>query len=494
MLSHVAQNALSDRSLCPNRRVGARVIAIRLTVVLLSLTIGIGAIAGHAEAKGHKRHGAHHGVKNHGRQSRSVATHIGTWAFDDGCNGGVAASSRLVRAWLSYAESDCGPRATKASVDCHAHGRVLCDVMQYLDTNWAYPTGADHVPMARMDSVSNWLLHTPMSMPLATIFSSGLGGGYLMNQMTPDVQSFFHSYVRAHYDSADGLLMDWQVPSLTQELYYSNCGCSTTREIPSNAMLRTAHQQMAAALTHRNGKLFIQADNSLPANPYLPQGLGMLNHALGVDAWVAEGEPLNYGVLDAYYSTLLDQMAYITHRKSAFVVLLSRAPAGASYQQRSRRVQEATVLLGFKPGRVVDWAGLENGSRNLAVWPEEGIYPTAPVQSMASPGGRGCLAGTGVVCRRGGHNSVQVAPGVYRRVFRDCYNRQVPFGPCAVIVNTSGAPVVVRSRWLRGASLQHQITFAGGDVQSGGRVNLAGAPFTAGSTSVGADDALLLAR
>jgi hypothetical protein len=314
-----------------------------------------------------------------------------------------------------------------------------------------------------------------------------------MNQSSAAVRSFFQSYVRAYYNSDDGLLMDWQSPSLAQELYYSTCGCASTREIPSNAMLQHAHQEMAAALTHRNGASFMQADSSLPMNPYNPQGLSMLNPAIGVDAWVAEGEPMEDGTLDGYYSTLLDQISYIANRTRGFVVLLSRGSAGAAYQQRSRRVQEATILLGYRPGHVVDWADLEDGSGDLAVWPEEGIYPTAPVQSMAAPGGRGCLAGTGVVCSRGGHNSVEVAPGVYRRVFRACYSRRSRFGACAVIVNTTATPVVVRATWLRSAALRHQITFVGGDVQSGGRIDLKGAPFRAGATAVDPDDALLLA-
>jgi hypothetical protein len=363
--------------------------------------------------------------------------------------------------------------------------------MQYLDTDWAF--GEDHMPVTSVDSSTGWWLHTPSSQAFAPIFTASLGGGYLMNQSSPAVLSFFRSYVRAHYNADDGLLMDWQSPSLAQELDYATCGCTSTREIPSNAMLQAAHQQMAAALTHRGGTPFIQADSSLPMNPYLPQGLNMLNPAIGVDAWVAEGEPIENGTLAAYYSTLLDQIAYIANRTRGFVVLMSRGQEGAAYQQRSRRVQEATILLGYRPGHVVDWADLDDGSGELAVWPEEGIYPTAPVQSMASPGGRGCLAGTGEVCSSGGHNSVEVAPGVYRRVFRACYRRRIRFGACAAIVNTTATPVVVRAAWLRPAVLRHQITFVGGEVQSGGRLDLKGAPFRAGSTKVAPDDALLLA-
>ena len=127
------------------------------------------------------------------------------------------------------------------------------------------------------------------------------------------------------------------------------------------------------------------------------------------------------------------------------------------------------------------------------MWPEEGIYPTRPVESMGAPGGRGCLAGTGIMCSRGGHNSVQVAPGVYRREFRRCYRRAGSIGACAAIMNTTGQPVVVRGRWLRGVALRHQITFVGGDVQSGGRLDLTGARFAAGHDRGRAHDAMLLA-
>lgn len=494
MLTYGAQFAPPDR-LLPSRRIFARLIRpafARMAVAFLGLTIGLGVAAGDAGAKTHMRHGAHGRLHRVYGAAAPVAGHVETWAYDDGCNGGVGARSGLVRTWLSFAESNCGPNATKASSDCHASGHVYCEVMQYLDTDWAF--GEDHVPMAGADSSSAWWLHTPSSQAFATIFTSSLGGGYLMNQSSPAVRSFFRSYVRAYYNSDDGLLMDWQSPSLAQELYYSSCGCTSTLEIPSNALLQAAHQTMAAALTHRDGTPFIQADSSLPVNPDLPQGLDMINPAIGVDAWVAEGEPMEDGTLDAYYSTLLDQMAYIASRTSGFVVLLSRGSAGAAYQRRSRRVQEATVLLGFRPGHVVDWADLEDGSGNLAAWPEEGIYPTAPVQSMAAPAGRGCLAGTGVACSRGGHNSVEVAPGVYRRVFRACYSRGVRFGACAVVVNTTGRQVVVRAAWLRGVTVRHRIRFVGGDVQSGGHIDLNGAPFRAGSTTVGPDDALLLAN
>jgi hypothetical protein len=360
--------------------------------------------------------------------------------------------------------------------------------MQYLDTDWVYP--ADSMNVASVASF-NWWLTDPHSNQ--RIFTSSEGGGYLANQTVPSVQAFFRDFVRRHYNRDEGLLMDWQSPSLAQELYYSTCGCRTTGEIRSDAALRSAHGQMSAALTHRDGSPFVQADNTLPGNPYLPQGLHMLNHRTGVDAWTAEGEPMSNGSLMPYYSTLLDQIAYISTRTQGFVVPMSRAPQNAPYLTQTRRVQEATMLLGFRRGHLVDWADLEQGSNRLAVWPEEGIYPTSPVQSMHVPRGPGCLAGTGHVCSRGGHRSLQVAAGVYRREFRSCYRNRVRFGGCATIMNSTGRFVTVPSRWLR-RHYGHQITFGGGDVQSGGSVDPAGAPGAPGATVIPPHDAVLLAR
>ena len=155
--------------------------------------------------------------------------HVDTWAYDDGCNGGAGAGPLLVHKWVTFAESNCGPQATKAQADCHANGMTYCLVMQYLDTNWNFTE--DQMPVASAASGDLWL-HAPTPQPFSDIYTSSLGGGRLMNQSSPAVRSFFQSFVRANYNADDGLLMDWQSPSLSQELYYSTCGCSSTVELP----------------------------------------------------------------------------------------------------------------------------------------------------------------------------------------------------------------------------------------------------------------------
>ena len=422
-----------------------------------------------------------------------MPAHVQTWAYDDCGNGGTGAGAGLVQAWVSYAESNCGPGGDgKALSDCHSGGRVFCDVVAYLDTNWIYPGSSPMWGSFSAASSADWFQHSPGSS--AQISTGDFGGGYLIDQAQAGVRSFFASYAQSNYDGVDGLMMDDQSAGLSAQLYSSSCGCSADSEFGSDAALQAAHSAMSAAMTHANGQPFTQIDNTLPPNPYLPQGLNLLDQSTGVTGLVAEGEPEDDGTLDPDYSTLLDQIAYVAHTSHAFVVPLSYAQAGASDQAQSRRVQEATMLLGYNPGHLVDWADLEQGSSDLAVWPEEGIYPTKPVQSMSAPGGSGCLTGSGQVCATGGHNSLQVAPGVYRREFGACYDQSVAFGACAAIVNTTASPVTIRSSWLS-STYSHQVTLTGGDVQSGGTINTTTTTtFTPNTTTINPHDATILAR
>jgi hypothetical protein len=281
-------------------------------------------------------------------------------------------------------------------------------------------------------------------------------------------------------------MMDDVSGTPAQEFYGTND--TSSAELNSSAKVTNEHSDVAAAMTHVDGSHFLQIDNGLSVNPYLPTTLPLLNDPSSVVGLVTEGAPIADGTITNYYSTLLDDMSAVDHRANDFLVLLSYDSSGSL---RARRIQAATVLLGFSPGHVVSWSNLEQNSSDLAVWPEEGIYPTKPIQTMATPGGSGCLAGTGQVCTQGGHLGVQVAPGVYRREFGQCYNKGVAIGGCAAIVNDTGNAVTVKRSWLA-QSYSSEITMVGGDVQSGGTVDTHGASFSAGSTSVPADDAVLL--
>ena len=160
-------------------------------------------------------------------------------------------------------------------------------------------------------------------------------------------------------------------------------------------------------------------------------------------------------------------------------------------------------MLGFAPRQLVDWPDLDLNHAGLAVWPEEGLYFSDPLETMGMPTGPHCLDGLGGPCGHG-HADLRVAAGtnaseqpdgagVYRREFRRCYDRGRPIGGCAAIVNDTDAPVTIEGAWLR-QRYRFEMTFAGGEVQSGGRLNIHGTPLLAGTTMIAPDDAALLSQ
>jgi hypothetical protein len=406
--------------------------------------------------------------------------HVPAWAYDDGCNGGAGASARLVQQWVTYAESNCGPEATKALDDCGS----ICTPVQYLDAGWIYAQGS--APIARA-AAESWWQHEPGYDDAAhRISNDAYGGGSLLDQANPQVDQWFQDYVRADYANYPALMMDDMTATVSEELWGSNVTASA--ELPSDQALELSHEQFASYMTHADGSPFTQIDNALTPNPYLPPPFQMLGAPGAVTGLIAEGAPIYNGQMTAFYSTLLDELAYVDETSDDFAVLLSYAANGA---RRARLVQAATVLLAYDGSHVVSWPDLETSSPDLAVWPEQGIVGAGPVESMAGPAGAGCLSGNGTVCSSGGHNSLQVAPGVYRREFRGCSDRGQAFGVCAAIVNARSSPVTISPAWLQ-LAYRHELGLNGGDVQSGGSVNLAGSRFVAGRTVLGAHSAAIL--
>jgi hypothetical protein len=441
-----------------------------------------------------------------------IPLHTETWAYDDGCNGGAGAAPALVRGWVTFAETNCAGwtrrRPGKAMRDCHARRLSYCLVMEYLNADVIYrdtmPPGFS--PRAAPES---WFLHDPAPEQAYRLVAPAAeyGGGWAMNPQSRGYQTWLRGYVNTHFPGVDGLFMDAEQAALP----FSGLSTGSSQEIGSTAHLQAAHAAMAAALRGPDGRPYPQVDNTIPdcGNPYEPGlGIGPGGNMLRrpVIGLLAEDCPESYGSLSPYYPDLLDDIAYITNATRGFTVLLPYGTAGAPYQDQSRRVSEATVLLAYAPGRVVIWPELEQGSARLSIWPEEGIYPTAPLQSMARPSGRGCLvARSGVPCPRGGHNDLQVLAatcpidgghypcGVFRREFGACYDRARSIGGCAAIINDTSQSVTVERSWLT-RSYTSIITLRGGDVQSGGTIDPRGGLFVPGLTQIPAGDALLLAH
>jgi hypothetical protein len=433
----------------------------------------------------------------------TIPKHIETWSLDDGCNAGVGASAALVQQWVTYANANCGNSGGDAKIlsDCISGTTVYCKTIQYLDTGLIYYTpGSSSGQWTSYDAASagapndDWFVHSASAGVLnasTRLINPNFSGGYWDNIANPAVQAFYQNFVRTNYPNDYGLRMDDVGMGVDAQWYAAAGSPKTSHEFTTNAQLQAAVQALAGKMTHSNGTPYIQIDNGDNDNPYLTSNLPLLNNPASVVGMMMEGAPWYNGIQpDWKYQLLLDNMAYIDHTANDFQVLLSYDSNGPL---QGRRVQAATILLGYSPGHTVSWSALEGNSRNLTIWPEEGIYPTNPVQTMGTPSGTGCFAGTGIECPTGGHNDIQVATGVYRREFGKCYNQGVAFGPCAIIINDSGSTVTVPTSWLT-QSYSHQITMVGGDVQSGGTVNLTGASFSPGSTTIPAGDAILIAQ
>ncbi len=439
----------------------------------------------------------------------AVPNHIETWAYDDGCNGGVNAGPALVDVWVTFAESNCGPDLgeTKALSDCSHGGVNYCVPVAYLDPEWIYAHGSVPLPASEPQS---WWLHEPdarehgrLVRRYARLRSPAYGGGYVLDQDTAAVRRWFTQYVERNLSFYSALMADDTGGNLSSLLYDTRDGSRpfrTSYEIRTDAALQRSHEAMAAAMVHAGGSPFDQIDNGITPNPNLATPFPMLENPSTVRGLVAEGAPVFDGQLTSFYSTLLDELAYVDNSFSTtagFIVLLSYDTSGAV---RSRWLQEATVMLGYSPGHVVDWADLETRSSDLAAWPEEGLVPAEPVQSMRLPAGRGCLAGDGAVCSTGGHTGLRPrkAPaGVYVREFRECYNQGVLFGSCAAVVNDTRRAVTMRDDWfVQPYAWEMSVNVpagTSGDVQSGGTLIPDGRQLDGADRRIAADSAVLLA-
>jgi hypothetical protein len=176
------------------------------------------------------------------------------------------------------------------------------------------------------------------------------------------------------------------------------------------------------------------------------------------------------------YSRVLDEMAAVNTTPAAFMLIShGNSPAGSATQILQRLVTTGIVWLGYSEGHTIVQPDLETNTKNLAIWPEDLIYPSFPLESMLT-----------------NSSDLLVAPGVYRREFSSCYQQGVLFGACATIVNANASAVAIQSSWLH-QTYHHTVTLGGGDVLSGGVANISGASFIPGLTWVQAGGAILLA-
>jgi hypothetical protein len=450
-----------------------------------------------------------------GTRQPSAPAHIETWAYTDSCHGVGPAQTSLVRRWVTFAETKCATDHRLAPADCHAGSRSYCTSISYIDPNldWsgqaALGMAVPSCTRAKGDrsrcANERWFVHKTGYHDRRHRLrwtSPSLGSAYLLNDADPSLDRFVVGHARRSLSAFDGLMVDDVGASTAEQLFGDSHPIYTSStELHSNAAVQHAHVMLADKLASS----FLQVDNGLSVNPYTLPEFVLLNRPAAVAGVVAEGYPENNSndSLASFYSTGLDDIAYLEHTPRLsrdFLVLLGYNRSGSPV---ARRVQQATVMLGFEPGRIVDWAALAQNRPGLAVWPEEGLYFSGALQTMRMPSGARCMNGLGGPCAHG-HADLQVASGtntdeqpggagVYRREFRRCFLDGAPIGGCAAIVNDTDRRVVISRAWLQ-QGYRHQLRMVGGELQDGGHLTVDGAGFSTGATTIGADDAALLSQ
>jgi hypothetical protein len=422
-----------------------------------------------------------------------IPNHIPTFAYDERSAQGENASSVDVRRLLTYGVGGLGN--DKAVRDCQ--GSNQCFSVFYFDPHLVYdsqqcPYSGDRQFLAAASE--DWFIHqsgyNDLVHRLHGTYTQTCKGQaitipvYAVNVSNPAVQRYYASYLQQNGDTWDYYEMDDTATTVTDALYgpgggfckgmgTANGWCTTSQEIADDNAVEQSQKDFVDALNHRDGRPMRFVYNNIKFGPNAR--LSLLLTSPRIVGAICENCIVNNGAFrPEMYARVLDAMATVDSVKGKQFVELNtgNSPDGSDDQIAQRLVTTAVAWLGFADGQTVVWPNLEFKSHNLAVWPEDQIYPTQPVQTMAKS-----------------NSELSVMPSVWRREFRACYMNGKAIGPCAAVLNGSKSPVVPAGSWFR-SSLGHSVALHGGDALSGGSVDFRSTPIGA----VAAGRAMLLVR
>jgi hypothetical protein len=417
--------------------------------------------------------------------------HIATWALDGGGNmsvtEGLNASAADVNRLVTYAMG-----GQKAVSDCNTSPKA-CKSVFYFDYAMAYaPTsGCFEYPNAyEVKAASeNWFLHDTGYTNYAHRVHGKDGSGnctiWAMNPESSGLQTWLRDYLRNNAAGYDVLFADSNSMDVPDAGWFPSGGgcdpwphiCLSMEGVPNDAAEVAARIDLINAMTWRNGSpmyaFYQQVDLNNPALDVA--ALEGTNRYLGVTCEGCVASP--DGVHPENYGRVLNAMAAVEGTHAAFVLISNGYYTnGSPAQIKQRLVTTAIVWLAYKEGHTIVQPNLEYSTDRLAIWPEDLIYPSNPLQTMID-----------------GASDLQVAAGVWRREFGECYQKELPFGHCAAIVNSNSGAVTIRSSWLR-QTYKYVITLSGGDVLSGGSARITDEIFKPGTTLIQGGSAVLLSE
>ena len=409
-----------------------------------------------------------------------IPSHIPTWAYDQHFTQGQNASPADVRRLLTYAMS--GLNNDKARSDCQGSGK--CSSVFYFDPHLVYdssqcPYSGDKQFLAAAQE--DWFVHqtgySDTAHRLRGTYTQTCKGVpiqipvYAINNSSPGVQRYYASYLQQYANNWDYFELDDTATTVTDQLYGPGGGfckgmgtingyCTQAQEISDDRALENTHKNFVDALNYRDGRPMRFFYNSLKFGSNGAR-LSLLSTSQRMVGTICENCIVNAGAFRPdMYAKVLDAMAAVSRDKSKHFVELNtgKSPAGSDDQVAQRLATTAVAWLGLSGNQIVVWPNLEFNTNNLAVWPEDAIYPAGPLQTMSS-----------------NNSDLSVGSSVWRREFRSCYMNGSSIGPCAAVLNGSISPVVPSASWFR-SGFHHAVTLRGGDALSGGSVDLTSAP------------------
>lgn len=427
-----------------------------------------------------------------------VPAHIPTWAYDEYWSLGARGTAAQARTYLSYAEGGLGN--SKAVADCSGSG--TCKSVFYFDSHFFYDTAVCGTmsPDARgiyQQSSEPWFVHllgySDSRHRLAGHYAQSCRGGsytipvYALNDLNAGVRAYFQRYLRTYAQGFDEFFLDDTSGMISSQFYGPGggfCGgqiCTTTQEMRYNSSVVAEHGALASALTHADGSAMYGVFNGINFTSGRPNDLSVVTSSSHFHGAVCEGCVISGGrARPSMFAPVLNAMAAMTAIPNAQLIELNDGGLAGNLTAliAARVLTTSMAWLGYSDGHTAVWPNLEQYTQNLAIFAENSIYPSSPIQTMRASVGASDLA---------------VASGVYRREFRACYYNRAAIGPCAAVVNGSGGSIAVRSAWLQ-QTYGHLVQLIGGDIPNGGHISLTSTAFHPNVTYVGPGQGLLIVR
>jgi hypothetical protein len=440
-----------------------------------------------------------------------IPYHVETWAGYRyaGINEGIRSSGSTMRKWVTYLDGAWPYTRAVCDVDGHP-----CRTVDYINTSneyfgtcgWSAAVVAGVLTQQHTLAESAWVHVGPPLTYVNRIFNNLYSHcvaatentGLFINKKSisghGNALAFFNAFMLKEYGKHwPDYLMNDDV-SVVNDFWPTGL---SAYEFSSWVDLQNAQAAFLGGEVTNTGKAQNLFFNGCSSNPATVTGVSLIKMRPNIVGCISENNVTSDNLRRGRVPYALDNCARVTLNRNGGIYV--NGPDGDG-GMLARRQATAFNMLCYAPGREVFWEEEEWGGKYVNVFPEEGIYPARPLQSMRTPSdcpdetiprsGPGRGASTSDACTRNGHNDLLVGdPNVERREFAACYNRGAAIGHCAVIWNLNDQSVGVNTSWLL-QRYAHIMRMNGGTIDEGGSITLT--PFKVTQFTVPPYDAVFL--